>query len=165
MCIRDRYQRRVRGSAMAYEPQLRAAAQRGNVSLMTSLLKDHAKNLNLDGADGLGNTALHYSAHHGYPETLKLLLDAGANPNVQNGAGDTPLHKALVKDSVPCIELLVSNGSNPRLENKEKKTATHVARSGKAKELVKKCSTVVATPTSKVQIDRSMLADAGDVDD
>jgi len=145
----------------AYEPQLRAAAQRGNVALMQQLLKERVKEgMSVNGQDGLGNTALHYSAHHTFPETLSLLLEGGADPNIQNTAGDTPLHKALVKDNIPCIELLMSHGANSSIENKEKKNASHLAKSPKAKELTKK-KTVVAMS----RVDLSMIADDGDTDD
>jgi len=145
----------------AYEPQLRAAAQRGNVALMEQLLKERVKEgMSVNGQDGLGNTALHYSAHHIFPETLRILLEGGADPNIQNTAGDTPLHKALVKDSLPCIELLMGHGANPSIENKEKKNASHLAKSPKAKEMTKK-----KTVVSISRVDMSMVADAEDTDD
>eukprot|EP01088_Endostelium_zonatum_P008369 TRINITY_DN2115_c0_g1_i1.p1 TRINITY_DN2115_c0_g1~~TRINITY_DN2115_c0_g1_i1.p1 ORF type:complete len:148 (+),score=35.71 TRINITY_DN2115_c0_g1_i1:55-498(+) len=144
-----------------YEPQLRSAAQRGNASMLGNLIRDRIKEgMNLNSQDGLGNTALHYSAHHGFPTTLGMLLDAGADPNVQNAAGETPLHKALLKDGVPSVELLMSHGANPTIANKDGKTATHLAKSAKCKELIKKRTNVAVS-----KIDMSMLADSGDTDD
>jgi hypothetical protein len=54
------------GGVTRAEAQLRAAAQRGNTSLLSQLVREQ-KGLNLNATDGLGNTALHYSAHHDHP--------------------------------------------------------------------------------------------------
>jgi len=143
-----------------YEPQLRAAAQRGNASLLQSVLTQ--KGININSADGLGNTALHYSAHHDHPATLEMLLEAGADPNVQNTSGDTPLHKAIAKNSIPCIKALIEHGANPKTENKEKKTPERMAKSKEVKELLKNAK---KTSVPVVEVDKDMLADAGDFDD
>jgi ankyrin repeat protein len=39
------------------------------------------------------DTALHWAAFSGRPEITRLLLDHGANPNVENDQGVTPLHQ------------------------------------------------------------------------
>jgi ankyrin repeat protein len=141
-----------------YEPQLRAAAQRGNVSLMEQLLKQ--KKLNIDARDGLGNTALHYSAHHDHPSTLVMLLEAGAQVNVQNNAGETPLHKAVAKGSIPCIKALVEHGGDPKIESRDRKTPQRMAKSAEAKALLKN---VVLVSDPKIDLD--MIADADDKDE
>jgi len=141
-----------------YEPQLRAAAQRGNVSLMEQLIKKQKKKLNLDCQDGLGNTPLHYSAHHDQPSTLTILLEAGARVNVQNNAGETPLHKAVAKNSIPCIKALVEHGADVKIENRERKTPQRMAKTSEAKLLLK--NVVLVT-----EVDPDMIADADDKDE
>ena len=43
-----------------------------------------------------GETSLHMSTSSGNAEATKMLLERGANPNVQNSAGQTPLHMACL---------------------------------------------------------------------
>src|SRR5262245_51399848 len=43
-----------------------------------------------------GDTPLHAAALKGRMSIVNLLLQHGADPNVQNNAGSTPLHKAVV---------------------------------------------------------------------
>ncbi len=67
--------------------------------------------------DSYKNTPLHYAAHHGHKEIIKILLDKGAAINVTDNIGQTPLHFASssqLNDSkrYECIELLIKNGSN-----------------------------------------------------
>ncbi|KAL6053249.1 Oxysterol-binding protein-related protein 1 [Balamuthia mandrillaris] len=141
-----------------YEPQLRAAAQRGNVSLMEQLL-GKKKKPNVDNQDALGNTPLHYSAHHDHPETLEILLNNGANPNIQNNEGNTPLHKAAAKNSIPCIKALMDNGADPRIKNKEGKQAKGLAKSAEAKSILSRPVVLAA------EVDKDMIADLDDRDD
>jgi ankyrin repeat protein len=42
--------------------------------------------------DEMGRTALHWACRSGRPETVKLLLEAGASPHSKDDAGQTPLH-------------------------------------------------------------------------
>eukprot|EP00961_Rhodomonas_salina_P032849 442566-Rhodomonas_salina.8 len=37
---------------------------------------------------------------------MKLLLDAGANPNVENGEKDTPLYMAVLSNKIECVKLM-----------------------------------------------------------
>jgi len=69
---------------------------------------------------------------------LDILLDNGADPNVQNNAGETPLHKAVAKNSLHSIESLIQNGANPKVENKSKQTPLRMAKAKEAKALLGK---------------------------
>jgi ankyrin repeat protein len=40
----------------------------------------------------VGNSGLHWAAWHGRLGMLKVMLDAHADPNVQNNGGNTALH-------------------------------------------------------------------------
>ena len=53
----------------------------------------HYIDLNLKTSDG--RTPLHISAHHGNVEICKLLLDAGANPNLKDNDGLIPVYIAF----------------------------------------------------------------------
>jgi len=46
---------------------------------------------------------------------MKILLDAGANPNVQDKFGVTPLYIAASIGSAECVRLLLQKGADPTL--------------------------------------------------
>ncbi len=51
------------------------------------------------------------------PAVLKLLLAAGADPNVTHAAGETPLHMAMFRASVEPVQDLLAAGADPNLLN------------------------------------------------
>lgn len=58
------------------------------------------------------NQALHAAiALSGSEETVKLLLDAGADPNAVQAGGFTPLHQAAAAGKAGIIELLLRHGA------------------------------------------------------
>ncbi|CAI7635530.1 unnamed protein product [Penicillium bialowiezense] len=54
-------------------------------------LDDKTREAFINQKSGEGNTALHYACSSGRPETVKLLLSAGADPNLLGKNGYTPL--------------------------------------------------------------------------
>lgn len=66
-------------------------------------------------------TPLHWAAEQQNLETLKLLLDAGANPDVENAAGSTPLLSAVkleTEKTVPAARLLIEAGATVDAANR-----------------------------------------------
>ena len=69
--------------------------------------------------DNNGWTPLHEVAQRNNIEILRLLLDAGANPNVPGGDENyTPLHDAVEAGHVETIELLIERGADKKLRDK-----------------------------------------------
>ena len=64
-------------------------------------------------------TPLFTAVQHGNCESAKLLINAGANPNViENKYGNTPLWWALSgKINYDLVSLLLENGADPRIVN------------------------------------------------
>src|SRR5690348_16925317 len=61
-------------------------------------------------ANGIGETPLHYAATFGSVESVRILLDHGADPNARNRAGATPLVSAAY--DLEKTRLLVEKGAD-----------------------------------------------------
>jgi len=84
-----------------------AAAGLGDVALVRQLLP---------GSDaGARHRALALAAQHGQTEVVRILLDAGEDPNRYNPKGfhqhSTPLHQAIWSDHLDTVQLLVERGA------------------------------------------------------
>ena len=80
------------------------------------------------GPDANGEPALMHAAWDGKLKILRLLINAGANPNPQDRNGDCPLLFASWQGHLPVIEALCSAPNiNPNLQNKKGFTALMIA--------------------------------------
>jgi ankyrin repeat protein len=92
----------------------------------------------INSRDSAGNTALIEAAQFGCVECIRLLLNAGAEPNVQNNEGNTPLILAL-DHSYPRVEAvaaLLRGRAKSDIVNKEGDNALLVAASVGAADVV-----------------------------
>lgn len=62
-----------------------------------------------------GKTALHHAVHHGVPEMIRALIDAGADVNELDAQQRPPLHEAVVQGNAGTIQLLLDAGATPFL--------------------------------------------------
>jgi uncharacterized protein len=86
-------------------------------------------------------TALHAGATRGDAEIVKMLLDAGADPNARQERGFVPLHSAVANGNVPVVELLLKHGARPDAKADDGKTAGDMAAGHKdLSELLKKAA-------------------------
>ncbi|XP_019849257.1 PREDICTED: leucine-rich repeat serine/threonine-protein kinase 1-like [Amphimedon queenslandica] len=70
--------------------------------------------------DDRGYTLLHYAAERDRPESLKILLINGADPNIRtshNSFEITPLHIAAANGHLDCLKRLVESGGDPLLRD------------------------------------------------
>lgn len=55
------------------------------------------------------------AAYHGNVETVKMLLEAGSDPNVLNGRGQSPIAGAVFKGWDEVVKALWEGGADPGL--------------------------------------------------
>lgn len=97
------------------EKQLRILAQVGNAKDLEAFLES-CTNVEqvINSHDSRKRTALHFSASRGFREIVQLLLQYGADPNVQDFNGNTPLHLASCSNQTHVIMLLIKYGADIR---------------------------------------------------
>ena len=81
----------------------------------------------IDRQTASGDTALIIACSHGNIELVKMLLKAGANPNIQNLKGHTSLMIAIEKSNVEIVSLLLTYDSDTLLTNADGYSALDIA--------------------------------------
>ncbi|MGW3473429.1 ankyrin repeat domain-containing protein [Saccharopolyspora sp. NPDC000995] len=71
---------------------------------------DHG--LPVDVADQDGNTLVMLAAYHGHAETVRALLDRGANPDLRNERDQAPIAGALFKGADEVVAVLREAGAD-----------------------------------------------------
>jgi espin len=87
----------------------------------------HSTNKDVDARSDENLTALHYAARGGHSECVRLLVAAGADPNVQDERRITPLHFAVVGGHALCVKLLLDHHADPFREDLDQQTALSLA--------------------------------------
>lgn len=82
-------------------------------------------------------SVLHTAVKKNDLESLKLLLEFGANPNVLDLGYCTPLHWAATKGNVMAVKLLLESNVDPNFQDLAKSTALHEAVRKKNIEIIK----------------------------
>ena len=85
-----------------------AAADRGHVEIVRTLLRAPAIEINL--AIKEGATALIFASQEGHKEIIRLLLGKGADPNLAHNSGMSPLHFACLHGHTAIVEILLHAG-------------------------------------------------------
>jgi ankyrin repeat protein len=91
-----------------------------NLQAVTTLIKQR---IGLDAAEADGSTALHWAAQLNREDLVKLLVEAGANPNAKTRYGIAPLTLACTNGSAAIVELLLAHKADPTVANNEGATA------------------------------------------
>ncbi|MGV9377155.1 ankyrin repeat domain-containing protein [Nonomuraea sp. NPDC003707] len=87
------------------------AASRGTAEITELLIA--TKRVDLDSRDKDGVSPLHYASRHGHIDPVRLLLEAGANPNITENYGFTPLHEAAENGHAEVARVLLTAGADP----------------------------------------------------
>jgi len=102
-----------------------------NVDLNTTQLMLQKPNLNInykktDGWDK-GYSSLHQACILGHLEVVKLLLNKGADVNIQDDLGVTPLHHACYKGHIVIVQVLLDFGASCNITSNYSETSLHKA--------------------------------------
>lgn len=74
-----------------------------------------------------GNTALHEAILCNYREIVDILLDHGADPNVEDSLSRTPLYLAVYNEDVEVVSILLDRDANIEISDNTGKTPLHRA--------------------------------------
>lgn len=99
-------------------------------------LQDAGEEFQVDALYGAHATLLEHAASRGQPETIKVLLDLGAEVDRPNRRGETALMHAAFKGSLPAVKVLLEAGADPKARNLKRKTALDGALYTKSTEVV-----------------------------
>lgn len=111
------------------------AAGEGKSTEVTALLKN---GVSVNERTRSGSYALNAAAVENETEVIRILLDHGANPNVQNSQGDTPLICATkyAGGKAGTVEMLVKAGTDLGIRDNKGNTALDYAKAKGQREAV-----------------------------
>jgi ankyrin repeat protein len=92
-----------------------------------ALLVERGAELDALGRGWMTGTALHSAVSRLQSDVVRILLEAGANPNVRQSAGWTPLHAAAMNGDLANVELLLHAGADPAATNDEGRSVSDLA--------------------------------------
>jgi len=113
------------------------AAFFGHRAIVEFLLKNGA-DVSLSARNAQKVTALHGAVARRDLEIVKMLLEAGADPNARQERGFVPLHDAALNGSEPLVELLLEHGARADAKADDGKTPADMAAERGHKEIVEK---------------------------
>ena len=75
--------------------------------------------------DTAKNSALHIAVQAGTADMCQVLLEYGADVNIQNKCLHTPVHVATIRKSKQILELLIKRGGKTFSKDGKQKTPLH----------------------------------------
>ena len=100
---------------------------------------------------------LHNAARSGDLSAVKMLLEAGADPDARGRRGATPLHEAAYNDNLAVVEALLAAGADPDARGRRGATPLHEAAYNDNPAIVKALLTAGADPNGDTHSSRSRI--------
>jgi ankyrin repeat protein len=91
------------------------------------LLIERGAEVNAFSQNSLVNMPIHAAAAGKRTALVQLLLEKGADPNVQQRGGWTPLHQAVEHFDLGMVQLLLAHGAKPEITQHQGKSAIDIA--------------------------------------
>ena len=102
--------------------------------------------------DECGWTPLYRTIVSGIVNATELLLNNGADPNIQCSMGETPLYQAVEMEKVPHVNLLLKKGANPNLSQIDGLSPLHSAINKQNILIIKELLKYGADPNNKSKL-------------
>ncbi|GGE63787.1 ankyrin repeat domain-containing protein [Priestia taiwanensis] len=99
----------------------------GNTEVVKALLKEDCTLVHALSEDGW--SALHLAAYFGHEETVKVLIEFGADVHLKakNNNGNIPLHAAVANKQLTIVKLLLEHGTDVHTTQSGGWTSLHEA--------------------------------------
>lgn len=112
-----------------------AAAKRNDTAAVQSMLDMNGPVL-INSNDSAGDTALTWASWYGNLDTMKLLLDYGADINLRGVNGKTPLAWAAEAGRKEAVAMLLDRGADASIKDNDGNTPLEIARNRAHKDVV-----------------------------
>jgi uncharacterized protein len=118
------------------KPSIYQAAKCGHLAATKKLIQEGV-DLNLPSKDWHKTTPLMEAVGNDWPEVVEVLLESGADPNVQKQThygrdsaygGDTALYQAIHSGSSRMVKLLLAHGADPDIQDAEGLSPLEIAK-------------------------------------
>lgn len=95
-------------------------------SVMVKMIIKYIKNINAKTL--IGDTALHYACSYQLYDIIKILLNAGADPNISESEHELyPIFYSVIQNDIDIVELLIKAKFNPNNQDNNGSTIIHYA--------------------------------------
>lgn len=95
-------------------------------TIMVNMIIKYVKNINSKTLSG--DTALHYACSYQLYDVIKILLNAGADPNISESEHELyPIFYSVIQNDINAVELLIRAHFNPNHQDNNGSTIIHYA--------------------------------------
>jgi hypothetical protein len=133
---------------------LQGAARQGDVEALKQFIANGADLNEVD----RGYTPLTAAVESTRIESIRTLLEGGANPNAKDGRGSTALHDAATRGQAEAIDLLLAKGADVKAADDLGQTPLHRASATNHSDIVEKLLTAGADVNAEDKMRRTPLS-------